>query len=316
MTPLPETVEPAPRGLRGRTVAILVAIAFVAGLAATAWLMSRWSGWQSWLGTPQTLAGTSADGNASAAADPGRAALDAQVMSVPDDSISLAETAARESLLSGRIAALESRLATIDLRATAASGNAARAEGLLVAFAARRAIDRGLGLGYVEAELRERFGESEPRAVGIVIQAARNPVTLQVLQVGLDELAPDLATTEPSRDWWDGVKAELGSLIVVRRAGTPSPRPSDRLDRARQMLEGGQVDVALAEIARLPGAPRAAEWMKSARRYVLAHRALDRLETAAILEPRRSAHAATSLAPPPPAPETATSPATPTPALN
>ena len=44
----------------------------------------------------------------------------------------------------------EQRLSRIDLQATAASGNAARAEGLLIAFAARRMIDKGEPLGFLE----------------------------------------------------------------------------------------------------------------------------------------------------------------------
>src|SRR3546814_3562519 len=33
---------------------------------------------------------------------------------------------------------------------------------LLIAFAARRALDRGLSLGYLEAQLRLRFGDDQP----------------------------------------------------------------------------------------------------------------------------------------------------------
>ena len=47
----------------------------------------------------------------------------------------------------------------------------------------------------------------------------------------------------------------------------------------------GQVEAALAEAQTLPGAGRAANWVAAARRYVLARRALDRLEDAAIAAP-------------------------------
>ena len=40
---------------------------------------------------------------------------------------------------------------------------------------------------------------------------------------------------------------------------------------------------ALAETMRLPGAPRAATGSTKARRYVAAHRALDEIESAALL---------------------------------
>ncbi|HSW25500.1 MAG TPA: hypothetical protein VLJ62_22260, partial [Burkholderiaceae bacterium] len=45
-------------------------------------------------------------------------------------------------IISMRIGAIETRLDSIEDSANAASGNANRAEGLLVAFAARRALDR------------------------------------------------------------------------------------------------------------------------------------------------------------------------------
>jgi hypothetical protein len=45
----------------------------------------------------------------------------------------------------------------------------------------------------------------------------------------------------------------------------------------------GEVDFALAETMRLPGAPRAQEWVDSARRYIAVHRALDEIESAAII---------------------------------
>jgi len=54
-------------------------------------------------------------------------------------------------------------------------------------------------------------------------------------------------------------------------------------------LHSGDVDQALAETMRLPGAARAADWISRARRYVAAQRALDELESAALLSRRASA---------------------------
>jgi hypothetical protein len=48
-------------------------------------------------------------------------------------------------------------------------------------------------------------------------------------------------------------------------------------------LETGDVDQALAETMRLPGAANAQDWAAKARRYVAAHRALDEIESAALL---------------------------------
>jgi hypothetical protein len=196
-----------------------------------------------------------------------------------------------------RVAALEQRIAQLDTQSRNAVGNADRAEGLLVAFAARRALDRGVALGFLEALLRQRFGASQPRAVGMIILAARNPVTLQELQLGLQEAGPHLIGTPPDAGWWTAFKAELGGLVTVRRRDTPSPEPTERLRRATQRLEAGQVEVALAEVMRIPGRDNAADWVRNARLYVAAREALDTIETAALLEPR--ARPAPAPAPPP-----------------
>ena len=69
----------------------------------------------------------------------------------------------------------------------------------------------------------------------------------------------------------------------MHRAGRPPSTPDARYTRALQQLSGGDVDDALAETMRLPGAQAATGWIASARRYIAAHRALDELETAALM---------------------------------
>lgn len=305
---------PARAGVGGRTLLVMLILALVAGLLLAGFLFSRWDGWRGWFGGPAPARVT-----APGAVPQPLAAAGVATTTTPDPYV-VAEIATREAQLSARMGALESRLSVIDTRAAAAAGNAERAEGLLVAFASRRALDRGLGLGYLEGQLRERFGETQPRAVAVTLQAARNPVTLEALRMGLDELAPELTTPVTESNWIDAVQRELSSLIVLRKTGTPSPRSTDRLMRARRMLESGQVDGALAEVARLPGAEKAAAWMTAARRYIQARRALDVLETAAIVEPQKAVAAAATLppavgytlpraAPPQAAPERANTPA-------
>src|SRR5439155_550561 len=56
-----------------------------------------------------------------------------------------------------------------------------------------------------------------------------------------------------------------------------------RYQRASQRLATGDVDQALAETMRMPGASRAGDWIAKARRYVAAHRALDEIESAALM---------------------------------
>ncbi|KQM64479.1 hypothetical protein ASE75_10195 [Sphingomonas sp. Leaf17] len=204
----------------------------------------------------------------------------------PAPTIDTTQLVSREAALAAQIAALEARAATVASDANAAGAQAARAESVLVVLAARRALDRGQGLGYLEDQLRTRFGQRQPRAVAIIVAAGRRPpVTLEDLRLGLDTLAPDLTAGNATDDWWTSLKQELGNLVVLRRAGTPSPVPTDRLARARRLLDAGQVDAARAEVALMPGAATAAAWSTAARHYVQARAALDALETIAMVAP-------------------------------
>jgi hypothetical protein len=195
--------------------------------------------------------------------------------------------AAETADLAGRVAALNDKVTSIETQARAATGDASRAEGLLVAFAARRALDRGIPLGYIEGLLRQRFGHNQPEAVATILSAARQPVTLADLQNGLDAIGPTLAADgdSPHESWWQSFRRELSGMVVIRRAGQPSPLPADRVARAERMLEAGQVDGALAEVLRLANHAPAEPWVASARRYLAGRGALDRIETAALLEP-------------------------------
>ena len=192
-----------------------------------------------------------------------------------------------------RLATLEDKVDDIEAQAKEATGDASRAEGLLVTFAARRALDRGVELGYIEGLLRQRFGGTQPQAVATILSASHQPVTLADLQNGLDAVAPVLsAGGAPQQSWWQSFRQELTAVVVVRRVGEPSSQPADRVARAQRMLEAGQVDAALAEVARLPDHRPADKWILSARRYLTSRAALDQIETAALLAPSASESAA------------------------
>ncbi|MBS0480890.1 MAG: hypothetical protein JSR96_01825 [Proteobacteria bacterium] len=184
-----------------------------------------------------------------------------------------------------RVTSLEQRLARLDLQAAASEGNAARAEGILIAVAARRAIERGAPLGYLADQLKLRFYAAQPAAVDTVIGAAASPVTLDQLAGQLDSLAPSLSSAPKDEGNWQRFRRELSGLFVVRHDDAPSPSPESRLDRARLMLRTGQVEAAANEVARLPGNAAAAQWIVNARRYAGAERALDLIETTALLDP-------------------------------
>lgn len=185
-----------------------------------------------------------------------------------------------------RLAAAEQRLTRLDLQAQAAAGNAARSEGLLIAFAIRRAIDRGAELGYLSDQLRLRFGDALPNAVNTIITFSREPITLDQLIARLDGLAPQLQSGD-DRGGFQRFTEELGALFTVRRESAPSPQPEKRIERARLFLLSGRPDDAVAEVRNLPGASQAEQWLRDAERYASTQRALDLIETAAVLEPRR-----------------------------
>lgn len=189
--------------------------------------------------------------------------------------------------LDQRVAAMEQRLARLDLQAEAAAGNAARAEGLLVVFGARRTIERGVPLGYLSDQLRLRFGDARPNAVQTVIAVAQDPVTLDQLIARLEGLAPVLAQIPADEGAWAWLSREVSELFVVRREDSPSPVAERRLERARLFLESGRAGAAAAEIRHLPNAGEATDWIEDAERYAAAQRALELLEMTAILEPRQ-----------------------------
>ncbi len=186
-----------------------------------------------------------------------------------------------------RLDEMEQRFARLNLQTEAAAGNAARAEGLLIAFAARRAIERGSALGYLEGQLRLRFGEAQPNAVDTIIDFAANPVLLDGLEQQLATLETPLKDPDEKVSFWDRVTGEVGSLFVIRRADAPSPLADRRFERSQRYLENGRVQAAINEISQMPGRTRANVWLANAGRYVAAEKALDLVETAALLEPRK-----------------------------
>lgn len=180
---------------------------------------------------------------------------------------------------------IESRLNQINADAAAASGNVARAESLLVAFAVRRAIDSGAPLGYLANQLQLRFGATQPQAVATIISAAQAPVTIDMLQTELKGLEPALLTGSRNDGMWAMVKREMSELFVLRKDGAPSPAPTRRLERTHALVESGHISAAVTEISAMPGAGAAQSWLVRAKRYNDARKALDRLERGALVAP-------------------------------
>jgi len=185
--------------------------------------------------------------------------------------------------LDQRLAAAEQRLARLDLQSQAAAGNAARAEGLLIAFATRRAVERGAELGYLADQLRLRFSDQWPNAVSTIINFSREPIRIDNLTARLEGLGPELAEREESVSW-ARFRREVGELFVIRRESTPSPQPERRLERARYALEQGRYQNAIDEVSNMPGAAIAEAWIADAERYRDAMASLETIETAAVLD--------------------------------
>lgn len=242
-----------------------------AGAAGAVWALGRWDAAAAYFGIGMP-APTAPPVLARAPTSPVAAASQMPVTTLLPDA-------------ADRVSALEARLSQVESATARAEGSAGRADALLVAFAARRAIDRGVALGYLEPLLTDRFGPTHRQAVATIITASRRPVRLDQLVTDFEALEPVLKKGRADEGLWEGLRRELGSLVTVRRADRPSPRPSPTYERARARLVAGQVDQALAEAMRLPGISAASNWVADARTYVAAHHALDEIETAALLVP-------------------------------
>jgi len=249
-------------GLGWGTRLLLGVALLLAGAAGAAWTLARYEGAARFFGVapkqevvrpaPQMLA------------DPRAEASD----TAPD---------------SQNIAQIENRLAAVETTTQRVEGSAGRADALLVAFAARRAIDRGVALGYLEPLLLDRFGRTHSRSVATIVTGSHSPVRLNDLVNQYRDLGPQLRSGAAREGVWAQFKRELGSLIQIRRADRPSTQPDARYLRALSALEDGEVDIALAETMRLPGAANAQPWVRQARQYVAVHRALDEIESGALL---------------------------------
>ncbi|MEI6642996.1 MAG: hypothetical protein WCL10_13235 [Novosphingobium sp.] len=257
------------RSGRGRaTLAVLLVLAALAGGA--------WYGWRTgWLevhisGLPSLPEPTPSATISQAAAQ---------------TTANLAATDAALTAAAAKVSALEQRLAELNQQAMAAAGQATQAEALLVAFAARRAIERGQPLGYLESQLRVRFGATQQAAVDHVIAAAQKPVTLALLNETFEKLRPELIGGAKSEGSWDWFTRQMSELFVIRPADSPSPTAESRALRVREALAGGRIDVAIAEVERMPGKDAATEWLAHARDFASVEHALDQLETAALSFP-------------------------------
>lgn len=251
------------------TARLLVGLVLLlVGAAAAVWSLGHYQSAARFLGVVQPS-------RAQAGPTPKPVVMDAEARATPATPPPQADNA--------RISELEARVGRVEHATERAEGFAGRADALVVAFAARRAIDRGVSLGYLEPLLVDRFGAQHQAAVATIVTASRTPVRLNDLTAEYESLGSALKSGGPEESWWSGFRREFGSIVEVHRANRPAMNADARYNRALQRLSTGDVDQALAETMRLPGASRAGDWTAKARRYIAAHRALDEVESAALL---------------------------------
>ena len=281
-------------GISRRRFPVMIILLVVAAIVAAA----AWYGWQSGM----FKLASSEETPAPLLAPNGAATQSAAAIS--------ANAVAADAALSGttaKVYALEQRLAELNQQAVTAAGQASHAEALLVAFAARRAIERGQPLGYLETQLRVRFGDGQPNAVNRVITAAQKPLTVPMLSEQLVQLEPQLIGGSATEGGWSWLTRQMSELFVIRHESATSPTAESRVQRAREAMAGGRIASAIAEVERMPGKDAAREWLTRARELVVTQRALDQLETASLAFPLTPQIAA-PLATPEPAPSVSPSP--------
>jgi hypothetical protein len=126
-----------------------------------------------------------------------------------------------------------------------------------------------------------------------------------MLSETFEKLSPQLIGGAQSEGTWDWMTRQVSELFVIRHADSPSPTAESRAARVREALAGGRIDVAIAEIERMPGKDAATEWLAHARDFANVEHALDQLETAAlsfpptptVVKPEPAAAAAPAAAP-------------------
>jgi hypothetical protein len=189
--------------------------------------------------------------------------------------------AAAEAALAARAEALErglsARLATLEGRERRVAEAEARLSRLVALTAARAALEEGRPLGAALAGLPE-----VPAALARYADVP--PPTDAALRLAFREAARAArAAAEPDRGAGvlDAVSQRLGGLVTIRRGdevllGNPADAA---LDLARRALEAGDLPGAVAQLARLPEASRAAmgAWLADAEGLLAARAALAQL---------------------------------------
>lgn len=260
MEDVPAPAAPA-RSSPVRGLVIFALVCFAVGIVVMGWLLSEWPPARNLLlGAPPISAPTTS------------AVPAAQHAAPPSPSVVTPVTP------DAQMTHIEEQLAIIDQQASSASDDAARTERMMIAFAARRAIERGSPLGYLEGALTRQFGAQDAKAVSTIVKCARAPVTLERLEEGLDAARDTLLSDDRASNWFGRIWNDVGNLATIRHDGEDTSSPDQHFNRARRALERDRVEMAIREVEAMPGKAGVRPWLDSAQRYVQVRRALDRLE--------------------------------------
>lgn len=161
--------------------------------------------------------------------------------------------------------------------------DSARTEAMLVAMAARRAINAGAPLGDLGPRIETAFGQSQLQALARIKAAEKEGMTPAKLAAEFDSISSVLIR-EPEMSW-SRIRQEILTMFVLHTSDAPPPAADAQLRRARDLVLTGNVDSAIRLVAVMPGAANARDWLAKARRYVETQRALDSLENAALSMP-------------------------------
>ena len=285
-------------GMRLRTLIIFIFIAFIGGIIAAGWAITKYDLFQS---KPNNISADKADDiitlNPETIAAPSTSRQpitngdthQVNNSNEADTIIQRQNNNVNDQLINERVDSLDNRLAQIDSQAQQVSGNADRTEAMLIAFAARRAIDSGSTLGYIKDQLQARFISSNGDDVKVIIEAGDNPVRLSALQNQLENNAEFLLKTNDDKSTWDIIKKEISELIVIRSTNSQPLQAEQRLAQIKTALSNRDVKSAITEMEQMPGAANAQEWITYARRYIKVQEALDAIEKTAILLPNGAA---------------------------
>lgn len=312
-----------------------IALAFAAGLLASPWFETKVRGHlpapfrQAGANTAdvsaldERLAVLEARLAASGAQDPAsiQAVLDRlAALEARSGTVAAPAGADTSGVLAERMAALESRINTLDqtVSATAAQAQTVqtahsmldgrflqfstqvesrlgelkvesdRARTLVVVAAARRALAGGQPIGGAVDTLAKAYGADNPNVAALRAVANGAP-TPESLRQRFNALKPSLLTAGQQAtggNWFDRVTTNLKGMVQVRRADTPATPgdPISALDAIDQRLARGDLNGALAAGRALPPAMRAKAQplLTDIQALIAARQALTRLETAAL----------------------------------